>query len=124
MIKMIADRRAASPGKIGRAILPRKVHSCLWMLARSCLLELAALLLIIASAIAGDQPTKPETVAPPETFTAEQRSSLGLSAGPARRASLESSKQAGSRNAVDRFILAQLEEIGAASPRPRRIGSH
>jgi hypothetical protein len=74
-------------------------------------LALAALLLMIAAALAGDQPTQPGTVAPPEKFTAEQRGHWAYQ--PVQRAELPAIKESGwVRNAVDRFILAQLEEMG------------
>ncbi len=74
-------------------------------------IQLVVLFLIIASAIAGDQPTKPETVASPETFTAEQRSHWAYQ--PVECPQVPRVKRTGwIRNAVDPFILAQLEEIG------------
>jgi hypothetical protein len=74
-------------------------------------LESAALLFIVVGAIAGDQPTKPEPVAAPEQFTAEQCGHWAYQ--PFQRAELPSVKESGwIRNAVDSFILAQLEEMG------------
>jgi hypothetical protein len=75
-------------------------------------LALPALLLTIAVALAGDQSTKPEVVAQPEKFTAEQRGHWAYQ--PVQRPELPPVKKTGwVRNAIDRFILAQIEEIGA-----------
>jgi hypothetical protein len=101
-----------SPGKIGRATLCVETTFMPLDARKIVPLELAAFLFMIAgAAIAGDQPTKPETVAPPEKFTAEQRSHWAYQ--PFQRAELPSVKESGwVRNAVDPFILGQLEEMG------------
>src|SRR5271166_3221113 len=95
-----ADRRAASPGRIGRATLCAESRFMPLNARKIVPLELAAFFLIIAGAIAGDQPTQPETVAPPEKFTAEQRAHWAFQA--VQRAELPSVKDTGwVRNAVD-----------------------
>ncbi len=82
-------------------VAPRKLVSA----------QLAAILLVISGAMAGDQPPPGEGYAPPETFTAEQRGHWAYQ--PVKRVSPPLVKDSTwVRNPIDRFILAELEALG------------
>ncbi len=78
----------------------------------SARLSLACLvwLLLIAGLIAGDKPRPPDDVAPPETFSREQREHWAYQ--PVKRAGPPAVKESGwVKNPIDRFILAELENL-------------
>jgi hypothetical protein len=74
---------------------------------------LAAILVVTAGAMAADEPAVPNDYAPAETFTSEQRSHWAYQ--PVKRVQPPPIKEAGwVRNPIDRFILAEIEKLGAA----------
>jgi hypothetical protein len=75
------------------------------------LLPLAAILVILTAAMAGSPPAQPQEFAPPESFTAEQRSHWAYQ--PLKPGEPPAVKEASwVRNPIDPFILAGLEELG------------
>ena len=65
-------------------------------------------------AMAGDQPSQPDGFAPPETFT--RRAAEHWAYQPVKRVVPPAVKESGwVRNPIDRFILAELEKLGAAA---------
>ncbi len=84
-------------------------------------LALAALLIFTTCLFAGDQPPKSEGLAPPERFSADQRGHWAYQ--PVKRLepkAVKNSKWA--CNPIDRFILAELEDLGQDhSPPASRI---
>jgi hypothetical protein len=79
--------------------------------------RLACVFILTTGAIAGDQPPGPDGFAAPETFTGEQRSHWAYQ--PVKRGEPPAVKEAAwIRNPIDRFILAELEELGLAHAPP------
>jgi Protein of unknown function (DUF1553)/Protein of unknown function (DUF1549) len=61
--------------------------------------------------IAGDKPPPPDSYAPPETFSPEQREHWAFQ--PVKRTEPPAVKESGwVRNPIDRFILAEIENLG------------
>ena len=80
--------------------------------ARSTLsIGLLAAGLLWASATAGETPADPKAIAPPETFSAEERAHWAYQI-PERPPLPEVERAQWVRNPIDRFILAGLEEMG------------
>src|SRR5260370_2671070 len=82
---------------------------------------LLLLLGLTTGATAGDQPSGPAGYAAPETFTGEQRSHWAYQ--PVKRVHPPAVKEASwVRNPIDRFILAEHEELGLAhAPEADRV---
>jgi hypothetical protein len=79
-------------------------------------LQLAALLVVVAGAIAGDKPSAPDGYAPPEAFSQEQREHWAYQ--PVQRVLPPAVKDAGwVRNPIDRFILVEIEKLGMVQAR-------
>ena len=78
--------------------------------ARFNLARLLCLLLIPAGLMAGDKPRPPDDVAPPETFSREQREHWAYQ--PVKSAQPPPVKDAAwVKNPIDRFILGELEKL-------------
>jgi hypothetical protein len=74
-------------------------------------LTLAALLIFSTRVIAGEKPAPADGYAPSERFSAEQRSHWAYQ--PVKRVQPKSVKESSwVRNPIDRFVLAELEEMG------------
>ncbi|MFI5459568.1 MAG: DUF1549 and DUF1553 domain-containing protein [Isosphaerales bacterium] len=84
-------------------------------------LRLALLFVLATGAMAGDQPSGPVGYAAPETFNGEQRSHWAYQ--PVKQVEPPAVKEASwIRNPIDRFILAELEELGLAhAPEADRV---
>jgi len=83
--------------------------------------RLALLFVLTTGAMAGDRLSAPDGYAAPETFTGEQRSHWAYQ--PVKRVEPPAVKEASwIRNPIDRFVLAELEELGLAhAPEADRV---
>ena len=88
---------------------------------KSALFQLAALLVVVASAMAGEKPWGPDGYAPPETFSQEQREHWAYQ--PVKRVIPPAVKESDwVRNPIDRFILAEIEKLGMVhAPQADRV---
>ena len=98
-----------------------KRPACRSMFASSPHSKLAALLIFTTCAFAADQPPTAEGLAPPERFSAEQRGHWAYQ--PVKRLAPDPVKDSSwACNPIDRFILAELEDLGQDhSPPASRI---
>ncbi len=98
-----------------------KIHRQDALATRTAPLQLAVFLVLAAGTLAGDQPSGPADYAPPETFSTDQREHWAYQ--PVKRALPPAVKQAGwVRNAIDCFILAEIEKLGMAhAPEADRV---
>ena len=77
---------------------------------RQSLLQMVLLLIVAAPLMAGDKPAPSGDVAPPETFSQEQREHWAYQ--PVKRVTPPAVKETGwVRNPIDRFILAEIEKL-------------
>ena len=83
--------------------------------------QFAAILIAGVSVMAGDTPPASQDVAPPEKFSHEQRDPWAYQ--PVRRVQPPAVKEAGwVKNAIDSFILAEIEKLGMAhAPEADRV---
>jgi hypothetical protein len=83
--------------------------------------QFAAILIAGVSVMAGDTPPASQDVAPPEKFSHEQRDHWAYQ--PVRRVQPPAVKEAGwVKNAIDSFILAEIEKLGMAhAPEADRV---
>jgi hypothetical protein len=83
--------------------------------------QFAAILIAGVSVMAGDTPPASQDVAPPEKFSHEQRDHWAYQ--PVRRVQPPAVKEAGwVKNAIDSFILAEIEKLGMAhAPESDRV---
>ena len=78
--------------------------------------QLAAFLVVVAGAIAGDKPSGPDGYAPHEAFSQEQREHWAYQ--PVKRVLPPVVNDTGwVRNPIDRFILAEIEKLGMVHAR-------
>ena len=74
-------------------------------------LKLAAFLIFTTRVLAGEKPSPADGYAPPERYSAEQRGHWAYQ--PVKRVEPKAVKDASwVRNPIDRFVLAELEELG------------
>jgi len=115
---------AARPcrGETGRAAVAVEANSMPLAARQLAVIRLAPLLVLTALAMASDPPSPPPSYAAPEAFTAEQRGHWAFQ--PVKRVEPPAVKETSwVRNPIDRFILAELEQLGLAhAPDLDRVG--
>jgi hypothetical protein len=90
----------------------REITSMPWVVNRLVRIHSALLILMLSTvAMAGDAPSQPDGVAPPESFSNEKRSHWAYQpVKPVEPPRVKGSRWV--RNPIDRFLLAPLEELG------------
>ncbi len=103
--------RGAAKGRIGRAFLALEEACMPSDVCKIAALNLAAFLIFTTRLVAGDPPSPAEGFAPAETFSAEKRDHWAYQ--PVKRVQPKAVKEASwVSNPIDRFVLAELEELG------------